>query len=102
MFMSCVTLSNFLNTSTSRAGQGFFFFIIRRPPRSTLFPYTTLFRSEPRAPSLHGSGSDGGAHLEAGWAPFALRPQIATSKIGPEEAQDLAGWGAFPANFVFV
>src|SRR5207248_4381581 len=23
----------------------FFFFIIRRPPRSTLFPYTTLFRS---------------------------------------------------------
>src|SRR5688572_33119823 len=24
---------------------GFFFFMIRRPPRSTLFPYTTLFRS---------------------------------------------------------
>src|SRR5947207_15160217 len=23
----------------------FFFFILRRPPRSTLFPYTTLFRS---------------------------------------------------------
>src|SRR5690606_41435428 len=23
----------------------FFFFMIRRPPRSTLFPYTTLFRS---------------------------------------------------------
>src|SRR5947207_7025710 len=23
----------------------FFFFVIRRPPRSTLFPYTTLFRS---------------------------------------------------------
>src|SRR5439155_15214029 len=23
----------------------FFFFLIRRPPRSTLFPYTTLFRS---------------------------------------------------------
>jgi len=33
----------------------FFFLMIRRPPRSTLFPYTTLFRSsdlgyEPRAP----------------------------------------------------
>src|SRR6476620_11971741 len=27
---------------------GFFFFLmIRRPPRSTLFPYTTLFRSSP-------------------------------------------------------
>src|SRR3989442_4555045 len=26
----------------------FFFLMIRRPPRSTLFPYTTLFRSVPR------------------------------------------------------
>src|SRR5208283_5628806 len=28
----------------------FFFLMIRRPPRSTLFPYTTLFRSRPAAP----------------------------------------------------
>src|SRR3712207_7302363 len=27
----------------------FFFLMIRRPPRSTLFPYTTLFRSAPGA-----------------------------------------------------
>src|SRR3712207_6857383 len=27
----------------------FFFLMIRRPPRSTLFPYTTLFRSAPAA-----------------------------------------------------
>src|SRR3712207_7433829 len=27
----------------------FFFLMIRRPPRSTLFPYTTLFRSRCRA-----------------------------------------------------
>src|SRR3712207_8335117 len=27
-------------------GVCFFFLMIRRPPRSTLFPYTTLFRSE--------------------------------------------------------
>src|SRR5260370_15436726 len=27
----------------------FFFLMIRRPPRSTLFPYTTLFRSQPSA-----------------------------------------------------
>src|SRR5256886_6235505 len=26
----------------------FFFLMIRRPPRSTLFPYTTLFRSQPQ------------------------------------------------------
>src|SRR5471030_3484142 len=30
----------------SRAVILFFFLMIRRPPRSTLFPYTTLFRSE--------------------------------------------------------
>src|SRR5260221_343693 len=29
----------------------FFFLMIRRPPRSTLFPYTTLFRSHPLANS---------------------------------------------------
>src|SRR2546430_11342050 len=27
----------------------FFFLMIRRPPRSTLFPYTTLFRSSSRS-----------------------------------------------------
>src|SRR5947199_7576343 len=33
----------------------FFFLMIRRPPRSTLFPYTTLFRSERLlAPLRHG------------------------------------------------
>src|SRR5438876_4517505 len=28
----------------------FFFLMIRRPPRSTLFPYTTLFRSDVHIP----------------------------------------------------
>src|SRR2546430_12498962 len=32
----------------------FFFLMIRRPPRSTLFPYTTLFRS-PRGPRAVGA-----------------------------------------------
>src|SRR5256885_11145542 len=36
----------FLHRITSSACVSFFFFLmIRRPPRSTLFPYTTLFRS---------------------------------------------------------
>src|SRR2546430_2275040 len=30
----------------------FFFLMIRRPPRSTLFPYTTLFRSLAAAPEM--------------------------------------------------
>src|SRR6266568_8598563 len=29
----------------------FFFLMIRRPPRSTLFPYTTLFRSSAMPPT---------------------------------------------------
>src|SRR5215813_15068699 len=39
----------------------FFFLMIRRPPRSTLFPYTTLFRSNrypPVAPSPPASPDD--------------------------------------------
>src|SRR3712207_8315743 len=47
--------------------------MIRRPPRSTLFPYTTLFRSSPRTvPTLSADGvtlrahrrEDAGAVLE--------------------------------------
>src|SRR5258708_30573337 len=34
----------------------FFFLMIRRPPRSTLFPYTTLFRSHLLLPALRGLG----------------------------------------------
>src|SRR5688572_31696347 len=36
-------MSSIFTTSTSFSL--FFFLLIRRPPRSTLFPYTTLFRS---------------------------------------------------------
>src|SRR5256885_12104004 len=36
----------------------FFFLMIRRPPRSTLFPYTTLFRS-PHAASMVSPGLAG-------------------------------------------
>src|SRR6266849_9548887 len=32
----------------------FFFLMIRRPPRSTLFPYTTLFRSSAIHADAHG------------------------------------------------
>src|SRR2546427_8564454 len=42
-----------------------FFLMIRRPPRSTLFPYTTLFRSGQgrRAPTADPGGRDGARHL---------------------------------------
>src|SRR5258708_35379147 len=42
----------------------FFFLMIRRPPRSTLFPYTTLFRSRRVEPPGHGAAA-GHGHREA-------------------------------------
>src|SRR2546430_17089599 len=47
-------------TGASCVPDFFFFLMIRRPPRSTLFPYTTLFRSETRRPA-----SRGGSELPA-------------------------------------
>src|SRR3712207_7000565 len=49
----------------------FFFLMIRRPPRSTLFPYTTLFRSQGRS----GPGRYAGVHR---------RPQTQVSGASPE------------------
>src|SRR5258707_3980132 len=48
----------------------FFFLMIRRPPRSTLFPYTTLFRSG-HGVGLAASG-DAEQHLRAVVAPDAF------------------------------
>src|SRR3712207_7531896 len=45
----------------------FFFLMIRRPPRSTLFPYTTLFRSRRRG----------------GWAPWRWRAPAPRSPASP-------------------
>src|SRR2546430_4171313 len=46
----------------------FFFLMIRRPPRSTLFPYTTLFRSWSRENSSHTESAARG-HGHAGASP---------------------------------
>src|SRR3712207_9072324 len=43
----------------------FFFLMIRRPPRSTLFPYTTLFRSLYETDKLEGVGPYGQAKIQA-------------------------------------
>src|SRR2546422_7274826 len=47
--------------------------MIRRPPRSTLFPYTTLFRSRPAAPAGHGIEDDVDG-IAGGRAPVVLLP----------------------------
>src|SRR5258707_14995894 len=45
----------------------FFFLMIRRPPRSTLFPYTTLFRSLlPRPVGIDEGLAEGFGHRRVG------------------------------------
>src|SRR5207342_3957814 len=56
----------------------FFFLMIRRPPRSTLFPYTTLFRSPTRA--THPPNSSSGSHIKP-W----MRSEEHTSELQSRE-----------------
>src|SRR3712207_3486710 len=56
----------------------FFFLMIRRPPRSTLFPYTTLFRSMPKTTVVERDGwTLGGMAKGAGM----LAPSLATMLV---------------------
>src|SRR6266446_10229404 len=58
----------------------FFFLMIRRPPRSTLFPYTTLFRSPREARHCPGSVGDPGSSGTPVAMPF-LRSEEHTSEL---------------------
>src|SRR3712207_8716801 len=72
-----------------------FFLMIRRPPRSTLFPYTTLFRSKRPAPE-RGTAPTALGHSGAPvrhrvsqedieWAPWGSNPQPADRTSRSEE-----------------
>src|SRR5258706_2725146 len=80
----------------------FFFLMIRRPPRSTLFPYTTLFRSINRAvpvlyPSLRKKYGDSVsfednrlAHVKTEFGFDVL--EIARERFAPESYHDFIGF----------
>src|SRR5258708_19307004 len=57
--------------------------MIRRPPRSTLFPYTTLFRSGVYRPSARRSDTVDG--LDDVFAINALAPYLLTANTRSEE-----------------
>src|SRR2546429_5549455 len=62
----------------------FFFLMIRRPPRSTLFPYTTLFRSlQAREIQREGQQNRGHGehHQEQPLTSFVLRSEEHTSEL---------------------
>src|SRR3712207_8740158 len=50
------------------------FLMIRRPPRSTLFPYTTLFRSAGPIRSIRPM-CDGRLRCKLGWCPVPSHPE---------------------------
>src|SRR2546429_5106933 len=72
--------------------------MIRRPPRSTLFPYTTLFRSRDVAHQARRSG-DGARHV-------VLRPPRARPHedpvLLPEDRRRAAGRGRTPPQTAVV
>src|SRR2546426_9026811 len=69
----------------------FFFLMIRRPPRSTLFPYTTLFRSHRHGAPLRDEGfsaalGEGEGSLAPGRA-HARRTRLLRSEEHTSELQ---------------
>src|SRR5256885_11406717 len=62
----------------------FFFLMIRRPPRSTLFPYTTLFRSSPKDSAVDTAASR--ALTAAG--PVTWAASVASRPAGAAALQD--------------
>src|SRR3712207_8759194 len=67
-----------------------FFLMIRRPPRSTLFPYTTLFRSAVRADELAAShvGHRGGVELRQRAALDVLRQELVADDVEPLRSEE--------------
>src|SRR2546422_11561657 len=74
LFFTCSDLSSVLL---------FFFLMIRRPPRSTLFPYTTLFRSSAASgvPCWCCACSDGTSRGESGRPAWRSRSEEHTSEL---------------------
>src|SRR5712691_6218681 len=70
----------------------FFFLMIRRPPRSTLFPYTTLFRSRGRrAPPWPLPPSPVRADRDVRWSSRPTHPRGRRCTLRPESRGQRAG-----------
>jgi len=65
--------------------------MIRRPPRSTLFPYTTLFRSRLRLSYLDGHGALRLALAECSRRAFTVG-ELSIEQGGDEEPRTVSVW----------
>ena len=70
----------------------FFFLMIRRPPRSTLFPYTTLFRSQIKT------------ELDSRFIQYNIRPNLdlLSVKIADDKISEFVARGEFEQHLNFV
>src|SRR6266702_4877313 len=94
-----------------------FFFMLRRPPRPTLFPYTTLFRScRPRLEPVHrgllqgrrvslGTGGQdrkstrlNSSHVAISYAGFCSKKKIAVENRSSLEIKYFVHW----MNFLYL
>src|SRR2546430_4550450 len=65
----------------------FFFLMIRRPPRSTLFPYTTLFRSTLRGLPPQGRSAREPAAVHGGAAARARAGDRKSTRLNSSHSQ---------------
>src|SRR5690349_21985225 len=94
--MSCARLAC---CATRSSPSSLFFLMIRRPPISTLFPYTTLFRSHlarlPRRP-WHVSRHHPSRFRPVGVTPFrgnvVARRELHLAELLPHAGQNRDGW----------
>src|SRR6266487_6458445 len=78
----------------SKCVKAFFFLMIRRPPRSTLFPYTTLFRSRLRGEPATLVLARGPVHIDDGTAPTRVAPPTASDDAAIATRRRIAGFQA--------
>src|SRR6202451_4780234 len=98
------------NASAFPCVNSFFFLMIRRPPRSTLFPYTTLFRScsyrpwSERISPMFRSAKAGGQRSEEHTSELQS-PEYLVCRLLLEKKISLSGsegWGAAPTQLVLA
>src|SRR5438093_13732354 len=74
-------LPTFISVTSTSHSFLFFFFMLRPPPRSTLFPYTTLFRSDAQGIHVRGRRREPVACAFLGGARDQPRSEEHTSEL---------------------